>query len=98
MKRLLLVKNSYNSNEAEATMENGNFNLGGDNVQTTNTTVQTMFDDYDDVVTVCELSKMLRVGRNTAYNMINSGQITYVRVGNQIRIPKSSIIEFVNRQ
>ena len=64
---------------------------------TATTQTQTMFDEYDDVVTVCELSKMLRVGRNTAYNMINSGQITYVRVGNQIRIPKSSIIEFVNR-
>ena len=98
MKRLLWVKNNYNSNEAEATMENGNFNRGGDNVQTTNTTVQTMFGDYDDVVTVCELSKMLRVGRNSAYNIINSGQIIFVKVGNQIRIPKSSVIEFVNRQ
>ena len=60
--------------------------------------VDSLFSNFGDVVTVQELSKMLRVGRNTAYNIINSGEISHVKVGNQIRIPKSSVIDFLNRQ
>ena len=54
-----------------------------------------IFDKYNDVVTVPELAKMLRVGRNTAYDLIKDGRIQSVRVKNQIRIPKSSVIEFL---
>lgn len=54
-----------------------------------------IFPDYGDVVTVCELAKMLRIGRNTAYDLVNSGQIQSVKVKNQIRIPKDSVIAFI---
>ena len=54
------------------------------------------FQDYADVVTIPELAKMLRVGRNVAYDLVNNGQVKSVKVGSQIRIPKSSIIDFVN--
>lgn len=55
----------------------------------------TMFQSYNDVVTVPELAKMLRIGRNTAYDLISNGQIQSVRIKNQIRIPKDKIIEFL---
>jgi excisionase family DNA binding protein len=59
---------------------------------------ESIFHDYADVVTVPEMAKMLRIGRNTAYGLVNSGQIPFVRVGNQIRIPKSSVIDFVEQK
>ena len=54
-----------------------------------------MFQFYHEVVTVPEMAKMLRIGRNSAYELINTGQIQSVRVGNQIRIPRSCVIEFL---
>jgi len=57
-----------------------------------------LFREYADVVTVPELAKMLRIGRNSAYDLIKHRHIQSVKVGNQIRIPKSSIIDFVERK
>lgn len=54
-----------------------------------------MFQSYHEVVTVQEMAKMLRVGRNAAYDLVKTKQVPSVRVGNQIRIPKSSVIEFL---
>jgi excisionase family DNA binding protein len=58
-----------------------------------------MFDTFPDVVTVCELAKMLNVGRNTAYELVSSGQIVSIKVKTQIRIPKKNIIRYIyNRE
>ena len=54
-----------------------------------------LFADYADVVTVSELAEMLRIGRNSAYDLVNNGYVQSVKVGSQIRIPKSSIIKFL---
>lgn len=59
--------------------------------------IDTVFKDYADVITVPELAKMLRIGRNTAYDLANSGKLLVVKVGNQIRIPKSSVLNFINQ-
>ena len=56
-----------------------------------------IFQAYSDVVTVPEMAKMLRIWRNAAYDLINTKKIQSVRVGNQIRIPKSSVIAFLQR-
>ena len=57
--------------------------------------IEDMFQSYADVVTVPELAKMLRIGRNTAYDLVNSGRVQSIKVGNQIRIPRSCVIEFL---
>ena len=54
-----------------------------------------MIQQYGDVITVLELAKILRIGRNSAYDLVNSGHVKSVRVGNQIRIPTLSVIEFL---
>jgi len=53
-----------------------------------------VFEQYNDVVTVKELCEMLRIGRNTAYELIRSGQISGILVGRQIRVRKESVIQF----
>ena len=55
-----------------------------------------MFEKYDDVVTVKELCQMLKIGRNTAYDLIHSGKIETVKVKSQIRITKVSVIRFLS--
>ena len=55
-----------------------------------------MFEKYADVVTVKELCQMLKIGRNTAYDLIHSGEIETVKVKSQIRITKVSVISFLS--
>jgi excisionase family DNA binding protein len=56
-----------------------------------------MFEEYSDVVTVRELCTMLKIGRNTAYELIHSKLIPGVMVGRQIRVRKLDIENFVSR-
>ena len=55
-----------------------------------------MFNDYPDVVTVKEMQGMLRIGRNTAYKLVNSGKIPSVQVGTSYLIPKKNIEKFLS--
>ena len=49
------------------------------------------------ILTVEQLAEVLRVGRNTAYDLVRSGQIRSVRVGRQIRIPRDALIDFLSQ-
>ena len=44
-----------------------------------------------------ELMPILGIGRNTAYELVRSGQIKSVHVGRQIRVPKAAVIEFLTQ-
>ena len=44
-----------------------------------------------------ELMPILGIGRNTAYQLIRSGQIRSVRIGRQIRIPRDALLEFLRK-
>ncbi|MDR4985939.1 helix-turn-helix domain-containing protein [Bacillus cereus] len=54
-----------------------------------------MFDAYDDVVPVEDLMEMLDIGRNKAYELLQSGQIKSFKVGKSYRIPKICIQNYV---
>ena len=45
---------------------------------------------------VGDLMPILGIGRNTAYELIRSGQIRSVRIGRQIRIPRGALLEFLD--
>lgn len=55
----------------------------------------TVYKDYPDVVTVKEVQKMLRIGRNSAYKLISNGSIETVRVGKRHIIPKANVIRYL---
>lgn len=55
-----------------------------------------IFSEYSDIVTVDEVMKMLRLGKNTVYKLLKDGEIMNVKVGARYIIPKRSIIEFVS--
>ncbi|MEK4713567.1 helix-turn-helix domain-containing protein [Sporosarcina sp. FSL K6-5500] len=54
-----------------------------------------MFHDFDDILTIDELAELLKIGKNTAYRLINTGQIKSIRIGRTHRIPKKSVIEYI---
>lgn len=54
------------------------------------------FDELPLALRVEELMPVLGIGRNTAYELVRSGQIRSVRVGKQIRIPKEALREYLN--
>ena len=54
-----------------------------------------MFRNYPDVVSVPQLQKMLNIGRNATYTLLNEKKIASIRVGRVHRIPKANVIRYV---
>lgn len=54
-----------------------------------------MFENYDDVVSVEDMMEILAIGRNKAYELLQTGQVKSFKLGKAYRIPKICIQEFV---
>ena len=57
--------------------------------------VTMVFSEYNDVVTVSELAKMLNIGRNTAYELVRCGAVHSIKIGRQIRISKQTVLDYI---
>ena len=53
------------------------------------------FDDLPLTLRVEDLMPILDIGRNTAYELVRSGQIKSFRIGRQLRISKAEIQRFL---
>lgn len=58
----------------------------------------TSFDDLPLTLRVEELIPVLGIGRNTAYDLVQSGQIRSIWIGRQLRIPKDAVLDFLTQQ
>ena len=47
------------------------------------------------ILTVKEVAEVLGLGRNTVYELVRQGQIRSIRIGRQIKVPKSALVEFL---
>lgn len=54
-----------------------------------------MFDNYPDVMTVDEARTALHIGKSSMYSLIKSGEIKSFTCGRNIRIPKTSLVDFL---
>ena len=54
--------------------------------------------EYDDVLRPEDIQQILRIGRNTVYKYLADGEIKSIRIGNQYRIPKQYLIDFLYPQ
>ena len=52
-------------------------------------------DDETLLLTVPEAAKMLRIGRNLAYELVARGELPAVRLGRAIRIPRDVLHDWV---
>ena len=53
------------------------------------------YTNMPDVLTVADLQHVLQIGRSTAYQLIQTNQLKYIRIGRSIRIPKAFVREFL---
>ena len=51
--------------------------------------------DEPEVMTVMEAAKILRLGKNKAYDLVNSGRLSSIKVGGKIIIPKMCLVAFL---
>ena len=56
-----------------------------------------MIEEMPLVLRVEDLTQILHIGRNTAYELVRSGQIRCLRIGGKtIRIPRDAVLDFIN--
>ena len=56
-----------------------------------------MLNNTKEILTLKELQELLHIGKNTALRLVQSGEIDAFRVGNQWRVPRNSIVKYINR-
>lgn len=54
-----------------------------------------MFDEYPDLLTSSEVKEILDIGKNTLFELLNSGEIKSFRIGRVHKIPKPNLIEYI---
>lgn len=61
----------------------------------TDRTCYSMLKDQPEVLTVIEASKILRLGKNKTYDLVNSGRLSSIKVGGKIIVPKTCLVAFL---
>lgn len=56
-----------------------------------------MFENFPDILTIRQLRDILSIGRSKAYSLLHSGELKYITIGNQIRIPKKYLLDYLSR-
>ncbi len=52
---------------------------------------------YPMMLTVREVGKILRTGKNTTYDLISSGEIPSIKIGRQIRIYSKNLLLYLEK-
>jgi excisionase family DNA binding protein len=58
----------------------------------------TMFKNESDVLTVPDVVRLLKLGKNMVYKLIKEGTIRSIKQGKKIIIPKVCLIEFLTNE
>lgn len=56
-----------------------------------------MLNNTKDILTLKELQELLHIGKNTALQLVQSGEIEAFRVGNRWRVMKESVAKYLRR-
>ena len=54
-----------------------------------------MFEQYDDILTIEEISEILKIGMTQAYRIVRSGDLKGYKEGKDWKIPKQALSEYV---
>ena len=58
-----------------------------------------MYESFsEEILTVEEFAELLYIGRNTAYKILNSGEIRAFKIGKSWKIPKDAVSEYILRK
>lgn len=61
------------------------------------TEIKMIFSEYEDIVSVDDVMKMLHIGRSNVYKLLREKEIKSIRIGVKYIIPKKSIIDFLEK-
>ncbi len=53
------------------------------------------YSHYPDVLSVKHVRLIAQCGKDSAYKLVNSGQFPTFRVGNRVRIPKTTFLDWM---
>ena len=56
-----------------------------------------MLEQFPDILTVKQLQDILSIGRSKAYDLLHSGELQYITIGRQIRIPKRFLLDYLQK-
>lgn len=56
-----------------------------------------LFEELPDILTVHQVRRALGIGRPAVYKLLENNAIRCFKIGNAYKIPKSSLIEFIQR-
>ena len=56
------------------------------------------YDELPLTLRVEDLTSILDIGRNTAYEMVRCKKIRSIRIGKQLRIPKDALVEYLSSE
>ena len=56
-----------------------------------------MFNSYPDVLSVKQLCEILDIGKNTAYRLLQSGEIRSIKIGKVYKIPKKYVKAYISK-
>ena len=57
--------------------------------------IYTAYEHLPLIMSPKEVADILHLGKNTTYDLIRSEKIKSIRIGHNIRIPKNSLLEFL---
>ena len=60
-------------------------------------TLDIIFTEYPDILSVDQMQKMLGVCKNVAYKLLQTGKIKAFKIGRIYKIPKKNVIEYINK-
>ena len=52
----------------------------------------------EELITIEEVMKILKIGKNTAYHLLEDKEIEAFRIGNKWKIPRSSVYKYIQVQ
>lgn len=54
--------------------------------------------ELSDLITVDELCEFLSIGKNSAYSLLNSGELKAFRIGRIWKISRGAVSEYIKRK
>lgn len=57
-----------------------------------------MFRNEPNVLTVPEAAKLLRIGKNQAYELVKNGSLRVIKLGKKFIMPKPALVDFCRNE
>ena len=57
-----------------------------------------MFKNYDDILTITDLTEALKIGSSQAYKLVREGKIKSFKDGKNWKIAKPALIDYVRNE